>query len=348
MPRARKTVPGSLYMITRRCVFRMYMLKPDAFTINAFLYCLALAAQKTGVEIVLPSMLPNHHHTLVFDPLGHINEFTHYFHWLFSRTLNAHLGKSDSVWSSSKPSRVQLLSTETFVKKLVYAAANPVKDCLVESLDQWPVKGWDHLRTGEPIVAHRPSCFFSDQGDAPEAVTLQLKIPSSWGQRADVLERVRIGIEKHEAAAARRKRAGRRFVGLATILKRDWFDRPHGPENKPKRKINPQFAGRGAQIAKAVREEKEFRSGYSTAVTRWCTHDRIPFPAGTYYLHRFYKVPIVTSDTIISITPPTLATQPIARLIASAGPSPKGASPPSRLSGSCPQPPPTRNRVSSS
>lgn len=329
MPPARKTVPGSLYMITRRCVFRMYMLKPDAFTINAFFYCLALAAEKTGVEIVLPSMLPNHHHTLVYDPLGRINEFTHYFHWLFSRTLNAHLGKNDCVWSSSKPSRVKLLSTEAFVKKLVYAAANPVKDCLVESLAKWPVKGWDHLRSGEPIVAHRPSCFFSDEGDAPDMVTLQLTIPSSWGQREDILKRVQLGIEKHEAMAARRKHAGRSFVGLATILKRDWFDRPHKHESKRKTKINPQFAGKGPQIAKAVREEKGFRGDYKTAVTRWSTSEPIPFPTGTYYLHRFYNVPVAAPGAAVrSEVPPTSVPLSIPLLSANESPEPQGPNPP--------------------
>ena len=46
LPRA--IVPGRRYMITRRCSERRFFMRPGRETNNAFIYCLALAARKTG------------------------------------------------------------------------------------------------------------------------------------------------------------------------------------------------------------------------------------------------------------------------------------------------------------
>ena len=47
-------------MITRRCTQRQFLLRPDAITNQTFLYVLALAAERTGVEVILPSVQSNH------------------------------------------------------------------------------------------------------------------------------------------------------------------------------------------------------------------------------------------------------------------------------------------------
>ena len=44
------------------------------------LYCLAVAAQRTNMGIILPSVLSNHHHTGMWDPEGRDLELTEYFH----------------------------------------------------------------------------------------------------------------------------------------------------------------------------------------------------------------------------------------------------------------------------
>ena len=43
----REVLPGRTYMITRRCSERRFLLWPDNKTTNAFIYCLAVAAQRT-------------------------------------------------------------------------------------------------------------------------------------------------------------------------------------------------------------------------------------------------------------------------------------------------------------
>ena len=47
----REIIPGRFYMVTRRCTQRQLLLRPDEETNNAFLYCLAEAAQRGDVRL---------------------------------------------------------------------------------------------------------------------------------------------------------------------------------------------------------------------------------------------------------------------------------------------------------
>ena len=48
-------------MVTRHCTQRQFLLRPDDDTNNAFLYCLAEAAQRFGIDVILPCAMSNHH-----------------------------------------------------------------------------------------------------------------------------------------------------------------------------------------------------------------------------------------------------------------------------------------------
>ena len=76
----REVLPGCTYMITRRCSERRFLLRPDHETNNAFLYCLAVAAQRFGIQVIFTYAAANHHHTGIFDPDGRYPEFLAYFH----------------------------------------------------------------------------------------------------------------------------------------------------------------------------------------------------------------------------------------------------------------------------
>jgi len=70
MPRPREVLPGRTYRITRRCTQRQFLLRPDPETNNAFIYCLAVAAQRADVEVIFTAAQSNHHHTGIYDPKG--------------------------------------------------------------------------------------------------------------------------------------------------------------------------------------------------------------------------------------------------------------------------------------
>ena len=48
----RQVLPGTTYMITRRCAQRQFLMRPDPETNNAFIYCLAEAAARFEIDIL--------------------------------------------------------------------------------------------------------------------------------------------------------------------------------------------------------------------------------------------------------------------------------------------------------
>ncbi|MCI0432809.1 MAG: hypothetical protein L0271_04055, partial [Gemmatimonadetes bacterium] len=75
----REIVPGRFYMVTRRCTQRQFLLRPNPETNNAFIYCLAVAAQRCDINVLLPCAMSNHAHTVVYDRHGTLPAFTEHF-----------------------------------------------------------------------------------------------------------------------------------------------------------------------------------------------------------------------------------------------------------------------------
>src|SRR5215813_11709241 len=63
----RQVLPRQFYLITRRCTQRQLLLRPDAATNNAFLYCLIDAALRSEVDLLLPCAMSNHYHAVIYD-----------------------------------------------------------------------------------------------------------------------------------------------------------------------------------------------------------------------------------------------------------------------------------------
>jgi hypothetical protein len=295
MSRPRQILPGQFYLVNRRCTQRMFLLRPDEITNNAFVYCLAEAAQRYEVDVVLPMAESNHHHTVLFDRHGRIPQFLEHFHKMLARCMNARWGRWENLWAAVEPSVVRLLDRETVLDKLAYAAANPVQDNLVERAVQWPgTNGYRHLLSGEALRARRPRHFFRPDGVMPDEVTLQLVIPPELGPAETVIEEVRArvtGIE--DAMRAERARTGRRIVGRRRVRRQSWRDAPTSRE--PRRVLCPRFAGRLAARVAALVGFREFLALYRDARRLWHTGASVRFPAGTYWLARF--APVVVDDS---------------------------------------------------
>ena len=193
----REVIPGRFYMVTRRCTQRLFLLRPDAETNNAFLYCLAEAAHRFGIDVILPCAMSNHHHTVIYDPHGTLPAFTEHFHKLLAKCQNALRGRWENLWSSEQVCVVRLVDPADVMRKLVYAATNPVKDRLVERVHHWPgVNGLAALLAQRPLHATRPRHFFRRDGAMPAAVTLQLVLPPELGDPAQFRDELR-----HQVAA---------------------------------------------------------------------------------------------------------------------------------------------------
>lgn len=277
-------------MLTRRCAQRTFLLRPDDATNNAFLYCLALAAIKFGVDVLFTLAESNHHHTIIFDRHGHVSAFLEHFHKLVARSQNALRGRWENFWAAEEPCVTRLLDRAAVIDKLVYAACNPVKDRLVERVHHWPgVNTYSAFIQRRAIKVTRPRHFF--RVSMPAEVTLDLLIPPELGDSADVVREVREGVEAVEAQVrAERMATGASVIGRRGVLEQSWKDCP--TSFAPRRQRRPRFAGAPEVRLPALASYRSFLWAYKYARDRWRRGLDAVFPAGTYWLTRFAHVQV--------------------------------------------------------
>jgi REP element-mobilizing transposase RayT len=292
----REVVPGRFYLLTRRCTQRQFLLRPDADTNNAFVYCLAEAAERFAIDVVLTCAMSNHHHTVIFDRLGAYPAFLEHFHKMLARSGNALRGRWENFWSAEQACVVRLVDAEDVMRKLAYTATNPVKDGLVEKVHHWPgINGFTALVAGRPLRATRPRHFFRPDGPMPEAVTLRFVIPPELGDARDVERELASRVAAVEASvAAERRRSGARVLGRRAVLAQSWRGYPAGHE--PRRNLRPRVAAhsRWSRI-EALLRNREFLVAYRDARRRWIAGHAAVFPPGTYWLRRFAVVPLAAA-----------------------------------------------------
>lgn len=295
MPRPRPVLADQFYMITRRCSQRMFLLHPDRATRNAFIYCLALAAQLCGIEVLGTCAMSNHHHTVIYDRFGLYPLFIEHFHKLVARSQNVLRRRRENFWASTQCSVVRLLDREAVMEKLVYCLTNPVKDMLVAKIHQWPgANSYAAMRTQRPMRAKRPRHFFRANGAMPESVELEITLPEVLGERSAVVRELVERVRVVETSCARARHAGgQRILGRRKILDERWTDTPRSEE--PRSELFPTIACRDREVRlTALRELSAFRKAYRGARELMLRGARAIFPLGTYWLRRFVAVPLAS------------------------------------------------------
>jgi putative transposase len=291
LPRA--VIPGRAYLITRRCAERRFFLRPDPAMTEAFVYCLAVAARRTGVQVMFSAVMSNHHHTGVIDPQGRLPEFLEYLHKFTAKCGNALRGRWEAFWSSEQTSCVQLVGSEDVLDKMIYAITNPVKDGLVDRVHNWP--GLDCLgsiQCDRPLVARRPKYFFREETPLPKVVTLHFVRPPGWEglSHADWVTLLTRKVSQVELiAAAERAKTGVRVLGRKAVLRQHWNESPRSCE--PRRQLAPRVAAKNkwARI-EALQRNRAFLAAYRAARALFLQGESTYFPAGTYWLQRFAGV----------------------------------------------------------
>ncbi len=291
MTAPRPVFPGRFLFITRRCTQRQFLLRPDAETNNAFTYCLAEAAQRFEMEIVLPQMMSNHHHITLWDPHGREVEFREHFHKMMAKSQNALRGRWENMWSSEEPSVIEVLTREDLLDRLVYTATNPVNDGLVDRVHHWPGPRFvNALLSGKVMKAHRPKHFFDEKGTMPAEVELVLKLPHQVEGKAELLAELERRIAAVEEKYAReRQQTGRRVLGRRCVLRQSWRDTPTSRE--PRRNLRPRVAARNKWLRIALlQRNQEWLIQYREALENLRCGISAEFPYGTYALKRVANV----------------------------------------------------------
>lgn len=301
---ARPVYPGTTRTTTRRCSQRKFLMRPDASAVQIFLYCLGEAALKFGVTLILPTMMSNHEHIATYDPHGLYIEFKHRFHTHLARAMNAMRGHRENFWNPQGATDTEIVSSDAFLKQLVYIAMNPVKAHLVERVADWPGFNFvEALLDGRMIRVERPKKFFSSRGDMPDVVEFKLEIPPGlFGDPAELLAELRMRIrEEEDALIAERRKSGRRVLGAGGVLRQRWQASPATEEARTR--FRPRIAAGHQDWARVqtIERNKAFERAYREARKRWLAGEDVEFPYGTYWLRRFANVRVTAAPPRMAI-----------------------------------------------
>jgi REP element-mobilizing transposase RayT len=272
-----------MYLITRRCTQRQFLIKPSKRVNMVFAYLVGIAAERYDVQVHALCVLSNHWHCVVTDPHGRLPKFMAYVHKYAAKCINASLGRWENVWASEAASAVRLVDAEDAFDKILYTICNPVSSFLVDRRSKWPglVADW----TCKPLRGERPDWYFRPNGRMPEQVTLELVPPACFDDEAPraLAKRLRSAAAAREAELrreAKEKRIG--FLGAERVLQQRVTDSPQ--TIAPRRGLSPRIAAKDKwRRVEALRRLKAFVEAYRAAWLMWKAGFRdVEFPAGTY------------------------------------------------------------------
>jgi putative transposase len=264
-------------------------MRPDAETTNAFVYCLAISAERFGFGVIGFGTMSNHYHAVVVDNEGRLPEFLQYFHRTFAVHQNVLRGRWEAFWTpNEQPSTVRLVQKSDLVDKLVYAITNPIKDGLVDRLEHWPGPNCvSALNRKRELVATRPKRFFRENGDLPLSATINLvQSPMHSDLTMDEwVELIDREVSEHIVLLRHRRIAkGQRVLGAKGVLAQHWNESPSSIE--PRREINPRVACRNKwRRVEELSRNREWIDAYRDARRDWLAGvGNVIFPYGVWSL----------------------------------------------------------------
>jgi len=287
MTAPRQVLPGTTYLVTRRCSQRQFLLRPSKLANDTFLYILALAASRYGIRIHAFCVLSNHYHLVLTDPHARLPAFGQFLDSLVARAMNASLGRWEAFWAPSSYSAVALATPQDILDKAAYVLANPVAAGLVRSAREWPGLWSPPDRVGSVIHARRPEHFFDPKGLLPRSMALELTAPPGFSSAEDFRRELTAALAEREAT----ERQGRSFLGVAGIRAQRPTGRPATGE--PRRGLNPRVAAcdkwkRVEMLGRLAGFLNSYREAWAA---RRAGKVRVTFPAGTYLLRVLHGVP---------------------------------------------------------
>ncbi len=297
LPRFTKRKRESL-LITRRCIGRQLLLRPDRNTNQIFLYYLAVAAREHGIEVHAVVVMSNHFHLVVTDHFGNRSLFTRDLVRNVASCIQALRGTRGGVFDKSQANFTRLVTPEAVVQKCAYTLVNPVAEGLVSSHQKWPGVTVDIDDIGRRTFhIKRPQYYCrKDNPIWPEQITLKLTVPPEHEPdefRRALRAEVR---EQQELAREKVRLAGKRFLGRQRVLDTSPYKRAKSYEDFGARV--PTFAtGKGQREAfkHAATELKVFRAMYRDAINAWKQGIRDAlFPEGTWWMVHFHQVGTVS------------------------------------------------------
>jgi len=291
----RRVLSDTSYLITRRCLGRRFLLRPDAMLNQLFVYCLALGAKKHGVEVHGFSVMSNHYHLVVTDVHGVLPKFMGWLNCELAKRVKRLRRWDEVVWEPNVHySAVELCGKAEVLDKMAYTVLNPVSAELVHRPEDWPgvLSTLTMVRSGK-LEGERPNVLFSERW--PSSLTLPLTVPPCFGDRAGYLAALQNLVDRRLGQLhAHWTRQGRRPLGSRAVRKTHVTARPSRRKERSGR--NPTFSALSGQMwRRAVKRLREFRAAYRRAYEAWRTGEPdVAFPAGTWWVVRCANAMVAT------------------------------------------------------
>ena len=241
--------PDTVYEQTQRTVDRQFLFAPIPGVRNAIGASAARALQKHPVKLYWLEVNSNHEHLgigAISDRKEHLENLVHFkrtYHRLLAEEINRLHDRSGAIFSS--PARTtECLDDESSEARMFYALLNPVKDNLVERVENWQgfssytqcVRGVDEVytyydRTAYHKQKHRPDA------KPIQAFLVNIRLEFS---RLPHLEQLSEGAYQtylrrevklqEQAFEAERNTTGCRVLGREKLAKTDPRQRPVNPK----------------------------------------------------------------------------------------------------------------------
>lgn len=282
--------PDRIRFVSRRCSERRFFLRPDPKTNEAFIYCLAEAANRFGIRVMHVTAMSNHYHVVYYDPFGRTPKFIEHFHKMLAKVMNCRWGRREAMWASEQTSVIDLVDGADVLDKAIYTEANAVAAHLVARATEWPgVSSLPYHLNGTTMKAKRPTWFFDKNGKMPEEVELVLYRPPGFEGMPQkewaALLREKIAEEERKAAAQRSAKGGR-VLGRKAVRRQSPFASPLSHEPHGRRRMKPRVAAKNKwRRIEALRRLRAFVEQYREAYRAWRSGDReVLFPDGTYLM----------------------------------------------------------------
>ncbi len=280
--RLRFTLPGMYYFLTRRCSMQKFLLKANAQTITLFRYALANAATFSSVRVIGFVVMSNHYHLIVFDPHGHISDFTHHLNTSLARSFNEYWGRGENLFTPGGLSQVELITRQDVIDKLAYTLVNPVAAGLVGKASAWTgPSSWDAMKHTTSFHTPRPKIFHRKCRPQFGDLTLHLGDDKLLGDRATFVTDVMAQVRQMELTLENQRRAnGQTVLGVDRV-------RAQSHEATPARRhamfgLRPRIACRSRwhRIA-ALQRNAQFCADHAAARARLLAGQPPDFPLGT-------------------------------------------------------------------
>jgi REP element-mobilizing transposase RayT len=284
----RCVLKGTTYLVTRRCLGRRFLLRPDRLMNDLFRYCLARAAEAHGIELHAVTVMSNHYHLVLTDIRGVLPDFMRALNRQVAMGVKRLRDWDEVVWEPNVPySAVALESPREVLDKVAYTLLNPVSAGLVRRSERFPglVSTLARLREGR-LHAQRPNVWFSKT--APKRATLRFCVPPGFSDQAQYFQALKALLQSRlRTLRAEHSRRGREYLGRAAILRTQVTASPNTKKQRFGRR--PAFSALTRERWKrALQLLRGFRRAYRAAYEAWRSGDRsVVFPRGSWWVVRF-------------------------------------------------------------